>query len=348
MTYQVGLLFRRGSHRDRRQVPPVARSDRYQPRYRPRGNQDRYLRDVIAQALRDPSVVIGLRNPEGFTDENGHQVILTASSGHVVADLLEGGERIAILQHDPSLLKDRSLLDSVASLAAVALSNTRLQHEVTLNIADVAASRQRLLGVADSERDRLEAQVQSGISDRLARVATQLRPLGSAELCRQLNGTYETARAFARGVYPRSLDEVGLAAIRDLDIVSGGMEVTLPAQRFPRRRRSRRLLPLCGGLDERREVRERHQDQRRDLRCTRVARRRRYRQRNRRRRSVERHGPPSTPRPPRRVGWRARRPKLKPGHACPRHHTRHVFIAGRDVGGKLLLNLAHSAKQGEP
>ncbi len=265
-----------------------------------------------------------------------------------MTDLLEGGERIAILQHDPSLLKDRSLLDSVASLAAVALSNTRLQHEVTLNIADVAASRRRLLGVADSERDRLEAQVQSGVLDRLARVATQLRPLGSADLCRQLDGTYETARAFARGVYPRSLDEVGLAAIRDLDIVSGGMEVTLPARRFPRDVEAAAYF-LCAEA------------------LTNVA-----KYANATRTSVVISAAPASlvvdvtdngiggADPSKGTGLLGLQDRLDvlggvldvqsstPGHACPRHHTRHVFIAGRDVGGKLLLNLAHSAKQGEP
>jgi signal transduction histidine kinase len=194
----------------------------------------RSLRDVIAQALGDPSVVIGLPTTDGFTDENGQPVALDVTSGQVVTDLLEGGQRIAILQHDPSLLRDRSLLDSVTALAAVALSNTRLQHEVTDNIAEVATSRRRLLAVADAERDRLEAEVQGGVLSRLARVAALLRPLGSADLCRHVDSTRETTRTFARGVYPRPLEEVGLAAIRDLDPVSGRMEITVPDARFPR------------------------------------------------------------------------------------------------------------------
>ena len=35
-------------------------------------------------------------------------------------------------------------------------------------------------------------------------------------------------------MYPRTLDEIGLAAIRDLDPVSGRVEITVPAVRFPR------------------------------------------------------------------------------------------------------------------
>lgn len=194
----------------------------------------RSLRDVIAEALGDASVVIGLHSPNGFTDETGRPVVVHAAPGQVVTDLLEGEQRIAVLLHDASLLRDRSLLDSVAALAAVALSNMRLQQAVTVNIAEVAASRQRLLAVADSERDRLEARVQDGVLSRLARVETLLAPLGSADLCRQLESTRDTTSTFARGVYPRPLDDVGLAAISDLDLVGGRVEITVPGQRFPR------------------------------------------------------------------------------------------------------------------
>jgi len=64
--------------------------------------------------------------------------------------------------------------------AAVALSNTRLQHEVAVSLAEVAASRSRLLAVADAERDRLETELQDSVPSRLTRVATLLAQLGSA------------------------------------------------------------------------------------------------------------------------------------------------------------------------
>jgi signal transduction histidine kinase len=88
--------------------------------------------------------------------------------------------------------------------------------------------------VADAERDRLETELQDSVLSRLTRVATLLAQLGSADLCRQLDSTRETIRAFARGVYPRMLDEVGLAAIRDVDPVRGRVELTVPGARYPR------------------------------------------------------------------------------------------------------------------
>jgi hypothetical protein len=173
----------------------------------------RSLRDVLAEALGDPSVVVGLVGDGGFTDESGRPVVLNPTSSQVVTDLLEGSHRIAMLQHDAALLRDKKLLDSVTALAAVALANARLQHEVRGRIAVVEASRRRLLAVADDERDRLEAQLQDSVLTRLADVQALLGRFGSADLCRQLESTRETIRAFARGVYPRRLEEGGTGGI---------------------------------------------------------------------------------------------------------------------------------------
>jgi signal transduction histidine kinase len=193
----------------------------------------RSLRDVLAEALGDPSVVVGLVGDGGFTDESGRPVVLNPTSSQVVTDLLEGSHRIAMLQHDAALLRDKKLLDSVTALAAVALANARLQHEVRGRIAVVEASRRRLLAVADDERDRLEAQLQDSVLTRLADVQALLGRFGSADLCRQLESTRETIRAFARGVYPRRLEEVGLAVLREMTLPVDHVEVNVPDERFP-------------------------------------------------------------------------------------------------------------------
>ena len=191
----------------------------------------RTLGDLVADALGDPSAVIGLVTTDGFIDEAGRPVNLRPRSGQVTTDLLDRHERIAVLQHDPALLRDRRLLDSVTALAAIALANIRLQQEVTANISEVAASRRRLLAVSDAERDRLENALQGDVTTRLARVSTLIAQLGSDELCDQLESTRKTIRMFARGVYPRALNGIGLAAIRDLDRV-GDVKITVPDERF--------------------------------------------------------------------------------------------------------------------
>jgi hypothetical protein len=189
------------------------------------------LRDVVADALGDPSVVIGLVTPDGFMDEAGRPITLPARSGQVTTDLVERRQRIAVLQHDPALLRDRRLLDSVAALAGIALANIQLHQEVTANIAEVSTSRRRLLAVSDAERDRLEDALQGDVMTRLARVSTLFAQIGPDELCGQLESTRETIRLFARGVYPRALNEVGSAAIRDLNRL-GDVTITVPEELF--------------------------------------------------------------------------------------------------------------------
>jgi signal transduction histidine kinase len=193
----------------------------------------RSLRDVLAEVLGDPSVVVGLVSDDGLTDEAGRPVVLNPISSQVVTDLFEGNHRIAVLQHDAALLRDKKLLDSVTALAAVALANARLQHEVQARIAVVDASRHRLLAVADDERDRLEAQLQDSVLTRLAHVEALLGRFGSADLCQQLESTRDTIRAFARGVYPPRLEEVGLAVMREMALPVDHAEVNLPDERFP-------------------------------------------------------------------------------------------------------------------
>jgi signal transduction histidine kinase len=192
----------------------------------------RSLRDVLAEVLGDRSIVVGLVSDDGLADEAGRPVVLNPTSSQVVTDLFESGHRIAMLQHDAALLRDKKLLDSVTALAAVALANAQLQHDVRARISVVEASRRRLLAVADDERDRLETRVQDSVLTRLAHVETLLSRFGSAELCQQLESTRDTIRAFARGVYPRRLEEVGLAVLREMTLPVDHAEVNIPDERF--------------------------------------------------------------------------------------------------------------------
>jgi signal transduction histidine kinase len=192
----------------------------------------RSLRDVLAEVLGDPTVVVGLVSDDGFTDEAGQPVFLNPTSSQVVTDLFEGNHRIAMLQHDAALLRDKKLLDSVTALASVALANARLQHEVQARIAVVEASRRRLLAVADEERDRLEARVEDSVLTRLAHVEALLGRFGSADLCGQLESTRDTIRAFARRVYPRRLEAVGLAVLREMTLPVDHVEVNVPDERY--------------------------------------------------------------------------------------------------------------------
>lgn len=178
------------------------------------------LRDVLAATLGDPSLVLALATGqgEGFTDEAGRPLRVGERTDRTRTELRDGDRRIAVLEHDPALLRDPALIESITSLVGIALANAYLQQDVTRRIAEVELSRRRLLTVADAERDRLEADLQDRVQARLERVAALIEHTGrDGDLGDRVAQTREAVSSFARGVHPRRLDEGGLsAAIGDL------------------------------------------------------------------------------------------------------------------------------------
>ena len=197
------------------------------------------LRDVLAGALGDPPPVLALptEDTKGFIDETGRPLYLGGRPARTLTELRDRGHRIAVIEHDPALLRDPALLQSITSLVAIAITNTHLQQEVAERIADVESSRRRLLSVADAERDRLEADLRGRVQARLERVAVLVEHSAQPEeLPALVAQTRETIRAFARGVHPRRLDEEGLAAaIGDLaGTTPARVELDIPTDRFSR------------------------------------------------------------------------------------------------------------------
>jgi hypothetical protein len=88
------------------------------------------LRARLAHALGDPSLAVAYWLPEAkrYVDERGDPVDLPAAgSGRAVTIIDDGGERIAALVHDLTVLDAPGLADSVAEAARIAVSNVRLR-----------------------------------------------------------------------------------------------------------------------------------------------------------------------------------------------------------------------------
>jgi len=182
----------------------------------------RSLRDLLAGALGDPSLVLAYPDPRSgrLSDEVGRPVTIGPNPpGRTVTELHDdAGRRIAVLVHDTAVLDDPVLVASVAALTRVALANARLQAEEADRLVEVETSRRRLITVADTERARLEPELH-GVQRRLDRVATLLTPPPSTAvgLATHLVTSQDAIREFARGVHPRALIDHGLtAAISDL------------------------------------------------------------------------------------------------------------------------------------
>jgi signal transduction histidine kinase len=182
------------------------------------------LRDRLALALGDPTLDVAywLEDRDGYIDEAGQQLELPPPNGRAITTVLAGGAPVAVLVHDPALLDEPSLIESVCATAGLVLENERLAAEVRAQLDEVRASRARIVAAADDERRRLERDLHDGAQQRLVGLSLKLRlaqagadPVTTATLTRAQDDVEEALaelREFARGVHPGVLREDGLDA----------------------------------------------------------------------------------------------------------------------------------------
>jgi signal transduction histidine kinase len=183
------------------------------------------LRDELARALGDPSLQVGywLAESAAFVDATGRPVAVPAPGSGRATMVERDGQPLAVLVHDPAVLGDRGLVEALSAAARLGAANARLQAEVRARLAELAASRLRIVAAADQERGRLEGRLNDGAQRQLNNLAQALRLAGQsatgqgtaeriarAEL--QLARTQEDLGQLARGLYPHQLSERGLEA----------------------------------------------------------------------------------------------------------------------------------------
>ena len=134
------------------------------------------------------------------------------------------GRQFAALVYDASLDDDPELVEAVAAAAAIALENELLQLESQARLAELQASRERIVAAGDAERRRLERNLHDGAQQRLVALAMQLR-LIQADIRRdpssaeamitsagdELAQSLGELRELARGLHPAVLEH-GLAS----------------------------------------------------------------------------------------------------------------------------------------
>jgi signal transduction histidine kinase len=135
------------------------------------------LRDRLASALDDPTLVIGYELDEGgtYVDDDGRPVELPSpGSGRVAVPLRVGGLEVGVLVRDERWPIDPVLADGVAAAAELALGNARLHAATRRQVADLEASRERLIAAAEAERQRIRRELDDGAMRRLATVREAL------------------------------------------------------------------------------------------------------------------------------------------------------------------------------
>jgi signal transduction histidine kinase len=191
------------------------------------------VREALARTLGDPSLELALWLPDrkSYVDSQGQTLDLPLSGPDRAVTVL-GPEHspVAALLHDPALLERRGLLEAAGAAARLALENERLQAELRAQLAELRASRTRIVQAGDEERRRLERNLHDGAQQRLLSlglalqlVRAQLGPEtnGAVELLSEAEGELRAAldelRDLAHGIHPAILTDQGLpAALRSL------------------------------------------------------------------------------------------------------------------------------------
>jgi signal transduction histidine kinase len=237
-TLAVALLF--GPLRSRMQQL-VDR--RFAPaRYRGLRTVERYLEDLragreppeatgamLAAALGDPGLQLLFWLPEaGAHVDAAGRVVEPEASDRARTPVRRGSFPLATVVHDRALADQPDVLESVIERAGLAIEIARLRVEVRRQLAEVEASRTRIVTAGYEERRRLERDLHDGAQQRLVSIGLALRHLQGqlpaaspyaqalddtvAELARAI----EELRELARGVRPAGLDDGLASALREL------------------------------------------------------------------------------------------------------------------------------------
>lgn len=190
----------------------------------PVGSQD--VRGLLAEALGDPSLDLAfpLRDGGLLVDAAGEPVTVPWHDTRRVTPVERDGRTVAVIVHDAALDRDGDLVRSAGAAAALALENARLDAELRARVAELSASRMRIVMAGDAERRRLERDLHDGAQQRLVSLAVCLRMARDrvgddqqageliARAMEELQGALSELRELARGIHPAVLTDRGLGA----------------------------------------------------------------------------------------------------------------------------------------
>lgn len=211
------------------------------------------VRDALAAAVGDPMLQVCFLRPDssGYVDVHGNPAVVPPVDGRAVTFVDRQGTRLAALLHDPALTDQRPLVDAVVATARLALENARLHAAQAAQLAEVRASRARIVAATDAERRRIQRDLHDGAQQNLLATALligqareELPPDDKATACparllhqagTQLHDIIRELRELTEGLDPPALTEQGLAAVVDTLAERAPLPVvyTIPSRRWP-------------------------------------------------------------------------------------------------------------------
>jgi signal transduction histidine kinase len=214
-----------------------------------RGDPTPNLRELLAQALRDPtlSLIYWLPQYGSWADQDGNSTTLPEpDSGRRVTVVRQNGEPVAALVYDAALGEEPELVEAVSAAAGIALENGRLEAELRARLQELHGSRTRVVEAQQNERRRLERNLHDGAQQRLVALALELgiladqadsNPATQTRLKRarsEVSESLNELRDLARGLHPAVVSGHGLAVALESLAVATPLGVQLKTDGLPR------------------------------------------------------------------------------------------------------------------
>lgn len=190
------------------------------------------LQDRLRGLLGDPELVLAYPAGGGpLVTVHGEPTILGTEPGRRVTPLMRRGDVVAAIEHREGITEDADRMGEIIGAAGLALEHERLVAVSRARLAELRASRARVVEASDRERRRLERDLHDGAQQRLAGLVLAIRlarsrpphedqrageeraheaALETAES--ELRATIADVRDIGHGIYPAVLADMGLGA----------------------------------------------------------------------------------------------------------------------------------------
>jgi signal transduction histidine kinase len=196
---------------------------------------------ALRRSVHDPTLTLLRWSPDQayFVDGNGvPRMLPDASTGRASMVLERRGVPVGALIFDEALQDQPQLLAAVRSATSLSLDNQQMEQQLRDQLIEVRRSRERIVTAGDSRRRQLERDLHDGAQQRLVAVAMELARAKRATELREvhnlvglasveLSEALEELRELARGVFPPSLREKGLAGSLSALVERSSMPVEL-------------------------------------------------------------------------------------------------------------------------